>query len=180
MNASRFLALVLLLAFTPYAVAGAPPNPQAEAPARAIAIVINGQPLDTDVAPRILSGRLMVPMRVVFDALGVEVSRAGKTITGQLPSGKVVLGVGDSQAVVNGRAVGLDAPAVDLDGNTFVPLRFIADALGATVSYDARGARVEIVSPLIGRNDADQSARTARCAYAASSPTSIAMVSRQP
>lgn len=137
-----------------------PPTPAAEAPIRTIAILINGQPLETDVPPRVVDGRLLVPLRVVFDALGVPITRAGATITGQLPTGKILLGVGNGEATVNGRTVRLDSPAIDIDGTTFVPLRFIGDALGATTSYDGRGAKVEIVSPLIGRNTGDEQERS--------------------
>ena len=49
-----------------------------------------------------------------------------------------------------------------MSGTVFVPLRFVADALGATTTYDSRGQRVEIVSPLIGRNVGDQTSPTAR------------------
>lgn len=134
------------------------PTPATESPTRTIAILINGQPLDSDVPPRIVDGHLLVPLRVVLDALGVPVSRVGGTITGQLPNGKILLGVGNAEASVNGRTVRLDSPAIDIAGTTFVPLRFIGDALGATTSYDGRGAKVEIVSPMIGRNVGDEQA----------------------
>jgi hypothetical protein len=156
-SALAFAALLGLT--TPAILAAAPtPSPTAEVPTRAIAIVINGQPLAQDVAaPRIINGRVMVPVRVVFDALGVPVTRSGDTITGQLPTGTIVLPIGAPQAKVNGQDVRLDSPAVDLNGTTFVPLRFIADALGATATYDGRAQRVEIVSALVGRNVGEQS-----------------------
>jgi hypothetical protein len=155
---SSTLALASVL---PCSAGARPPSPSptpAEAPTRTIAILINGQPIESDVAPRIVDGRLLVPLRLVLDALGVPVTRVGGTITGQLPTGKILLGVGNSAATVNGRLVRLDSPAIDIGGTTFVPLRFIGDALGATTSYDGRGARVEIVSPLIGRNVGDEQA----------------------
>ena len=156
-------ALAALLALTLTSFAGAAPtpspspSPQGEVPTRTIVIVINGQPVPSEVQPRVVDGRLMIPMRVVFDALGVPVTRVGSTISGQLPTGRIELTVGSQQATVNGRSVHLEATPVDLDGTTFVPLRFVADALGAAVTYDGRGARVEIVSPLIGRNVGEQS-----------------------
>ena len=40
----------------------------------------------------------------------------------------------------------MDAPAAEIDGATYVPLRFVADSLGAQVSYDAKAERVEVTS----------------------------------
>jgi len=151
------LVLALALGSTGRAAATlASPAPTTETPTRTIVIVINGQQLQTEADARIIDGHVMLPLRVVFDALGVPVTKAGTTITGQLPTGKIVVSVGASAATVSGRSVRLDTPAQDIDGTMFVPLRFFGDALGATTTYDGRGARVEIVSPLIGRNVAEE------------------------
>ena len=45
----------------------------------------------------------------------------------------------------------LDTPVVEINGATYVPLRFVADSLGAQATYDAKGARVEVTSALVGR-----------------------------
>ena len=152
-NRVRCAAVAAVLWCAPLAAAAAPaqPAPQ-ETPTRSITVVINGQTLPDDVQPLVADGRVMLPLRTVFDALGIPVVRSGKKITGVLPNGSLVIVIGASDAEVEGRTVHLDSPAVDLDGTTFIPLRFVAEAFGATVSYDGRGARVEIVSPLIGRN----------------------------
>ena len=148
------LAAVLLT----WSQARAATPPPAEVPTRTITMLINGQVLDSDVPPRVVNGRVLVPMRTVFDALGIGVSRVGPTIAGQLPNGKIVFRVGSSDATVGDRTIHLDTPVVDLAGTTFVPLRLIGEALGATTTYDSRGQRIEIVSPLIGRNVGDETA----------------------
>ena len=130
--------------------------PATETPTRTIVIVINGQPLETDQGARIVGGRVMLPLRVVFDALGVAVVKSGNTITGQLPTGRIVMTVGSANATVNGRNVRLDAPVAAIDGIEYVPLHFFGEALGAQTSYDGRGSKVEIISSLIGRNAGDQ------------------------
>jgi hypothetical protein len=45
----------------------------------------------------------------------------------------------------------MEGPAMEIDGATYVPLRFVADALGAQVTYDQKAARVEVISSLVGR-----------------------------
>ena len=147
-----FFALVL--AALPPAYAARPPV--TETPTRTIVILVNGQQLQTDAGARIIDGHVMLPLRAVFDALGVAVTKAGDQITGQLPTGKLIVTVGSSDAVVNGRSVRLDAPATAIGGTEFVPLHFFGDALGAQTSYDGRESRVEIVSAMVGRNEGDQ------------------------
>jgi hypothetical protein len=130
-----------------------------ENPTRAIAIVINGESVDTDTPPIVRRGRLLVPLRDVFDALGIVVTRAGDDIHARLPTGTVSFKVSSSIALVNGAPVTLDAPVTDVDGTDYVPLSLLIAAFGAQAGYDQRGARVEIVSPYIGRNSATEQAR---------------------
>jgi hypothetical protein len=41
-------------------------------------------------------------------------------------------------ANVNGKVMTLEVPPVIIRGTTYVPLRFVADSLGATVQYRAK------------------------------------------
>lgn len=95
-----------------------------------------------DSPPYMLGGRVMVPMRAIFQWLGAEVDYDTSTglITARRGETCVKLKVGAQQAVVNGRRVELDSPAESRSGRTCVPLRFIAQALGAAVDWnDASG-----------------------------------------
>jgi hypothetical protein len=132
-------------------VAAAVKPPKTEAPIRAIAIVVNGDELASDPAPRVIGGRLMVPVVRVYNALGIAVSRDGKDIVAAAPSKTIVLHIGSKLATIDSQAVMLESPALEIDGATYVPLRFIADSLGAAVTYSPKAARVEIVSSLVGR-----------------------------
>jgi hypothetical protein len=142
----------VLLTCAPALAAPLPaPSPATEKPIRSIAIFVNGQALITDTPPLILDGRLLVPLRPIFEALGIALVRSNNTITAHLPAGNLVLAVPGDSATVNGRQVSLDARVVDLSGSTYVPLRLLKAALGATAIYDQRGATVQIVSAFIGR-----------------------------
>lgn len=49
--------------------------------------------------------------------------------------------------LVNGRSVSSDVPAQVVGGRTMVPLRFVAEALGADVDYDAATRTVKVGTP---------------------------------
>ena len=126
-------------------------RPAEEAPVRAIAIVVNGQELPRDPAPRMVGGRLLVPVFRIYGALGIAIARDGDEITASAPGKRIVVHIGSRSAQVDTRTVQMDAPAQTIDGATFVPLRFVADSLGAAVSYDSKAERVEVSSTIVGR-----------------------------
>jgi hypothetical protein len=143
-----------------FAVASPGQSADVENPTRAIAIVINGQAVDTDTPPIVHDGRLLVPLRDVFDALGITVTRAGPAIHARLPTGNVTFSVNSALASVNGERVQLDARVIDLDGTTYAPLKLLIAAFGAQATYDQHGARVEIVSAYVGRNSSTELQRS--------------------
>jgi len=127
------------------------PSPKTELPTRIIAIAINGEDLAPDPAPRIVNGRLLVPIVRIYGALGISVSREGGDIVAAAPRKTIRLHLGSDVATIDNATVRMDGPATEIDGATYVPLRFVADSLGAQVSYDAKAARVDVVSSLVGR-----------------------------
>ncbi|HTD38900.1 MAG TPA: copper amine oxidase N-terminal domain-containing protein [Candidatus Limnocylindrales bacterium] len=143
--------LAAVVAAWPVSAYAAPPPKQDEAPVRAIAIVVNGEELARDPAPRASGYRVLVPVVRIYSALGIGVARSGKTLIASAPSKRIAVTVGSRRAYVDNRLVLMDSPAVEIDGATYVPLRFVADSLGAQVSYDPKGQRVEVVSSVVGR-----------------------------
>jgi hypothetical protein len=129
----------------------APPPKKDDAPARVIAIVVNGEELARDPAPRVSGYRVMVPIVRIYSALGINVARDGNTLVASAPSKRITVTVGSRRATVDTRTIMLDFPAVEIEGATYVPLRFVADSLGAQVSYDPKAERVEVVSSIVGR-----------------------------
>lgn len=114
-----------------------------------IPVYIDGKRLYfTDVPPTIISNRLMVPLRAIFEALQAEVAWDNDTRTITATKGKdtVALTIGQNTAKVNGKTVKLDAPATIIDGRTLVPLRFSAEAFGAKVTWDAKTESAHIVT----------------------------------
>lgn len=98
---------------------------------------LNGAYLLFDQAPVNHGGRVLVPMRGIFEALGAEVSwnDKTKTATGILGGRQVSLTVGETTAYADGSVIELDVPAVIVNGRTLVPVRFIAESLNAKVDW---------------------------------------------
>jgi hypothetical protein len=100
-----------------------------------------GDPLEA--APFIKDGRTMVPLRFIAEAFGAKVEwipeTKGINITLQLKSAVHTIGlqVGNPTAIVDGQVVTLDVAPVIVNGRTFVPLRFVAEAFGASVDWNS-------------------------------------------
>lgn len=111
-----------------------------------ITLVVNGAVVRADVPPVIVDGRTLVPIRVVSESLGAQVSWEATTRVATIVSGasQIVLKVGEVRATVDGAPVTLDSPARIINGRTMVPIRFVGEALGATVAWDATKRQVSV------------------------------------
>ncbi len=114
--------------------------------------LVDGDSVTLDVPPQIVSGRTMVPIRIISENLGAGVLWDGteKKITINLinPSGNqtsVEMWVNKNTARVNGKEINLDAPPTVIDSRTLVPVRFITEAFGANVSWNQDDRTVTIV-----------------------------------
>jgi hypothetical protein len=104
-----------------------------------IRVTLNGRVINFGpVAPTQQSGRVLVPLRGVFEALGafVEYNNATQSISATRGETRVQLTIGSARAYVNGASRTLDVPAQVQSGRTLVPLRFVSEALGATVLWN--------------------------------------------
>jgi hypothetical protein len=113
---------------------------------------INGEiqsPLDA--APFISGGRTMVPLRFIAEAFGakVEYEAATKSVSIVLGDMNISMQIGNTTVMVNGKSYTIDAPPVIVDSRTFVPVRFVAEVLGAKVDYDAATRTVTITRDLL-------------------------------
>jgi hypothetical protein len=133
-------------------VASAAPPSAAERPVRVVEVFVNGERLQSDTPPQVVDGRLYLPARAIFAALGIGVSENGPTLTASLPEGSVLLRLNSAVVLVNGTPQRLDGPVIRRGSVIYVPLRVLTATVGAVVSYDQPGARVEIVSGYIGKN----------------------------
>ena len=83
--------------------------------------------------------RILIPVSVVSKELGAEVGWNEDdrivTITGN--DREILLKIGMNEAKVNGKTVSFDTKAVITQSRTFVPLRFVSEAMGLVVDWDA-------------------------------------------
>jgi hypothetical protein len=104
----------------------------------AVTVTFNGAPLNLNPAPQERAGRVFVPLRGVFEQLGASVVYDNGTINAQKGHERSVsLHVGSTQATVDGQPQTLDVAPFIIGASTYVPLRFVSQALGASVNYDA-------------------------------------------
>ena len=100
---------------------------------------VNGKAYEKDAAPVIMNDRTLVPIRFVTESLGGTVAWNAETkevtlvIDGKeikMTIGKTIEKYGVAPVIINGR--------------TFVPVRFVADELGATTAWNAETKTVTI------------------------------------
>ena len=104
---------------------------------------VNGELVDfPDGQPYVdANSRTMIPVRFVTEALGAKVSWDGPNQTAVIEKDgttvKIKIGSTDLTVIKSGKTstVKMDTAAVVKDGRTYVPIRFVAEALGAKVDY---------------------------------------------
>lgn len=92
-----------------------------------------------DVAPYIKDSRTYVPMRYLGEILGAEVvwDDAARTVTLTKGADVVVFTIGSTTYTVNGEAKTADVAPEITNSRTMLPARFVAEAFGAVVGWDA-------------------------------------------
>lgn len=95
------------------------------------AVLVDDQAIINDVAPVIRNDRTLVPIRVITEALGGQVAwnEAAKEVTLTVNGKEIKMTIGKAL-----EKYGV-APVI-IGGRTFVPVRFVADELGAVTTWD--------------------------------------------
>jgi hypothetical protein len=109
-----------------------------------LSITLNGAPVYTDVPPYIENSRTMAPVRSISEALGakVEWNSESRVVTISSGDGTVIsLTIGDAVMTITKPEtapvpVTMDVSALIKDDRTFVPVRYIAEALGLAVDWN--------------------------------------------
>ena len=99
---------------------------------------INGKDVAVETPYVVGEGTTLVPLRVITEAFGATVGweEATQKITLEYPDVNIVLQIGNKTVTVNDHTETLlAAPELPKD-TTMVPLRFISETFGATVTYD--------------------------------------------
>ena len=109
-----------------------------------VSVSVNGSPINLSPAPTTRAGRVFVPLRGVFENLGATVVYESGTINATGRGHSVQLHIGSTAATVDGQQQNIDVAPFLIGASTYVPLRFVSQALGATVNYDGNNNAVAI------------------------------------
>ena len=132
-----------------------------------IKVMVNGKQLSSDVTPFTAGGRVLVPFRAIFESLGAKVTwdAQSKMAMGRKNLTCILLQTDNKkalilvlkpdfneeitsknleQAVESSKNIILDVPATAKNGRIMVPVRFIAESLGAKVDWNSSTRAVSI------------------------------------
>lgn len=106
----------------------------------------NAREFDIDAPPVVSNGRVLVPLRVIAEIYGADVvwKPETKTVNISLVSTKIMLTVGNNNAVINGKTALLDSPPSIINGRVMIPIRFISEAFQSSVEWNQEEKNVII------------------------------------
>ena len=109
-----------------------------------IDVSVFGMATYADVPPVIVNNRTMLPARFVAEALGGVVTWNADERKVTIISGEtgIELYIDSTAAYIDGREVTLDSAPFIRDDRTYLPLRFIAEALGAKVDWYPESGKI--------------------------------------
>lgn len=113
--------------------------------------LVKGQRQAMDVAPYLKDDRAFLPVRFTAEAFGVSGDNiiwdeAGRKLTLIKGDHVVQLSIGSRAMLVNGRPTAMDVAPEIISGRIMLPLRYIAQALGCTISWDDATRQVLLFS----------------------------------
>ncbi|MDY8049439.1 stalk domain-containing protein [Paenibacillus polymyxa] len=127
------------------------PLHQAYAKGNDIKIVGNQGTVSSDVSPYAVKGTTLVPVNVItkLNIQGVKINwnNTNKEITIVHNNETITLKLNNSTAYKNGTKFELEQPAILKHGRVMVPLRFIGEATGQKVIWDAKARTILIGEP---------------------------------
>ncbi|WP_083248470.1 copper amine oxidase N-terminal domain-containing protein [Desulfuribacillus stibiiarsenatis] len=112
-----------------------------------IRVVVNGSQVSFDQEPIIVNDRILVPIRAIAESLGTTVEWQEPYVIITKGEKKVTLTINSTTAYNENRQVFfMEQPPIIINGRTLVSLRFVAEALGASVTWDDNNKVVTIIS----------------------------------
>ncbi|HZG86479.1 stalk domain-containing protein [Paenibacillus sp.] len=103
-------------------------------------VTLKGERIDFDSQPKIVNGRMFVPVKQIADALLANTvwNAATQSISlkDEAKGLSVEFAIGSTAARKNGMPVTLEAAPFAHNGRTYIPLSFVAEAFGLAKSWD--------------------------------------------
>lgn len=122
--------------------------PKVFAASNEISVILDGRYLSFDVAPQIIDGRTMVPIRAIFEAMGASVDWNSDTQTAVCTKDDITVEItlGSKTQVINGKHVEMDTTPVIKNNRTLAPARYVAESFGYSVLWNDQNKKVIITS----------------------------------
>ncbi|MFD2612093.1 N-acetylmuramoyl-L-alanine amidase [Paenibacillus gansuensis] len=109
-----------------------------------IKLFLDGTELKSDTAPKLVNGTVLVPIKVIAEQLGSDVTwdKPTQEVTVLNEGLEIILHIGSKDAEVNGQPYKLSASPLIVQNRTMLPLRFIGENMGLKVLWDAKNHAV--------------------------------------
>ena len=109
-----------------------------------ITITLDGTLLASPVSPMIVNDSTMVPFRVIFEALDMQVnwSEALQKVYAMNDEKTIILTIGSDKMIVNTDIKDIPAVPFISNGHTLVPVRAISEAMDCKVDWDGETRKV--------------------------------------
>ncbi|OPZ92387.1 MAG: hypothetical protein BWY74_01604 [Firmicutes bacterium ADurb.Bin419] len=134
------LVLIVSIVCVPWSASGA----------EGVSVTVDGKVVNfPDAKPFIdANGRTLIPVRFVTEDLGaiVEWNQEYQEVTIKKDNVNIRIIINNRNIVVNRSVKTMDTEAIIKEGRTFVPIRYVAEALGATVGWNASTKTVIITT----------------------------------
>lgn len=101
-----------------------------------IFVKLNDEYLGFDKAPYIIDGVTYVPLRFLCESMGATLSWDKDFLNITKENNIITLKTNSKTAYVNGNEVNISFPMINNHGTAFIPLRFISENLGYTVTVN--------------------------------------------
>jgi endonuclease YncB( thermonuclease family) len=121
------------------------------AKSKTIYIFLDGKKMEFKLEqPLNVDGRVLVPLRAIFEALGAKIEWDDTTKTVTAKKGDVIITykVGSLVGNRNNEIIQIPVAGKLVNGTTMIPLRFVGEALGAAISWDEHSNTVLISSKI--------------------------------
>ena len=114
-----------------------------------VKVNVDGKELQNlDMPAVIIEDRTLVPLRAIFEAMGAEVDWDGahQKITAEFDNDTIIMFVNNKSGMINNNSFSMDVAPKIINDRTMVPVRAIAEAVGAKVNWDKTTRVVSISS----------------------------------
>ena len=120
-----------------------------------IYVYIDSERVSFDINPILKDGRVLVPMRKIFEKLEAEVTwdEETRSVYAERDNVEIRLTIDNKLIDINGEEIIMDTAPVLYKGTTLVPLRIISEAYGLQVKWNGDNRKVSITSnPIYVKN----------------------------